>query len=322
MSIKLDMPSIRQLAEDEGVAEKEVRSVLQASLLQAYSKFPDARPIARVEVDDRGNLTIWGKESEEEEETDCTPEDFNRQSTEFVRSALRQLVHHMEDEKLFGSFLNRRGQLITGTVQQDEKDEDNIHVAVGDTEALLPRREQTPGEEYRHGQRLRVYVVSVDRRPKGPEIIVSRRHPNLVQLLFEKEVPEMSSGDVSIVKIAREAGSRTKIAVTSRIPGFNAKGAFIGPGGSRVRSVVSELGGKEQIDIIDYSDDPARYIANALSPAKVEKVDILSRENRMAVAIVANEDQLRLAIGGQGGQNARLAARLTGWKIAIQTPAR
>lgn len=322
MSIKLDMPSIRQLAEDEGVAEKEVRSVLQASLLQAYSKFPDARPIARVEVDERGNLTIWGKESEEEEEADCTPEDFNRQSTEFVRSALRQLVHHMEDEKLFGSFLNRRGQLITGTVQQDEKDEDNIHVAVGDTEALLPRREQTPGEEYRHGQRLRVYVVSVDRRPKGPEIIVSRRHPNLVQLLFEKEVPEMSSGDVSIVKIAREAGSRTKIAVTSRIPGFNAKGAFIGPGGSRVRSVVSELGGKEQIDIIDYSDDPARYIANALSPAKVEKVDILSRENRMAVAIVANEDQLRLAIGGQGGQNARLAARLTGWKIAIQTPAR
>ena len=319
MSIKLDMPSIRQLAEDEGVAEKEVRSVLQASLLQAYSKFPNARPIARVEVDDRGNLTIWGKESEEEEEEDCTPEDFNRQSTEFVRSALRQLVHHMEDEKLFGSFLNRRGQLITGTVQQDEKDEDNIHVAVGDTEALLPRREQTPGEEYRHGQRLRVYVVSVD---KGPEIIVSRRHPNLVQLLFEKEVPEMSSGDVSIVKIAREAGSRTKIAVTSRIPGFNAKGAFIGPGGSRVRSVVSELGGKEQIDIIDYSDDPARYIANALSPAKVEKVDILSRENRMAVAIVANEDQLRLAIGGQGGQNARLAARLTGWKIAIQTPAR
>lgn len=322
MSIKLDMPSIRQLAEDEGVAEKEVRSVLQASLLQAYSKFPDARPIARVEVDERGNLTIWGKESEEEEEADCTPEDFNRQSTEFVRSALRQLVHHMEDEKLFGSFLNRRGQLITGTVQQDEKDEDNIHVAVGDTEALLPRREQTPGEEYRHGQRLRVYVVSVDRRPKGPEIIVSRRHPNLVQLLFEKEVPEMSSGDVSIVKIAREAGSRTKIAVTSRIPGFNAKGAFIGPGGSRVRSVVSELGGKEQIDIIDYSDDPARYIANALSPAKVEKVEILSRENRMAVAIVANEDQLRLAIGGQGGQNARLAARLTGWKIAIQTPAR
>ncbi|MBQ1424808.1 MAG: transcription termination factor NusA [Aeriscardovia sp.] len=320
--MKLDMPSIRQLAEDEGVAEKEVRSVLQASLLQAYSKFPDARPIARVEVDERGNLTIWGKESEEEEEADCTPEDFNRQSTEFVRSALRQLVHHMEDEKLFGSFLNRRGQLITGTVQQDEKDEDNIHVAVGDTESLLPRREQTPGEEYRHGQRLRVYVVSVDRRPKGPEIIVSRRHPNLVQLLFEKEVPEMSSGDVSIVKIAREAGSRTKIAVTSRIPGFNAKGAFIGPGGSRVRSVVSELGGKEQIDIIDYSDDPARYIANALSPAKVEKVDILSRENRMAVAIVANEDQLRLAIGGQGGQNARLAARLTGWKIAIQTPAR
>ena len=322
MSIKLDMPSIRQLAEDEGVGEEEVKSVLQASLLQAYSKFPGALPIARVEVDGRGNLTIWGKEGEDEEEVDCTPEDFNRQSTKFVRSALRQLVRHMEDEKLFGSFLNRRGQLITGTVQQDDADEGNVHIAVGDTEALLPRREQTPGEEYRHGQRLRVYVVSVDRGSKGPEIIVSRRHPNLVQLLFEKEVPELATGDVSIVKIAREAGSRTKMAVASRIPGFNAKGAFIGPGGSRVRSVVSELGGREQIDIVDYSEDPARYIANALSPAKVERVDILSREDRMAVAIVANEDQLRLAIGGQGGQNARLAARLTGWKIAIQTPAK
>ena len=315
MSISLEMPDIRELAQEEGIKEEELKSVLEASLLQAYCKFPGALPIARAEVDKQGTLTIWGKEEEGGQEIDCTPEDFNRQSTKIVRSALRQLVRHTEDEKLFGSFLNRKGRLITGVVQQDEKDEENIHVSVGETEALLPKREQTPGEEYAHGQRLRVYVVAVSRGPKGPEIIVSRCHPNLVLRLFEKEVPEMASGDVSILKVAREAGSRTKIAIKSNIPGLSGKGTFIGPDGSRVRSVVSELGG-EKIDIVDYSDDPGAYIASALSPARVDSVQILSQEERKAVAFVP-EDQLRLAIGREG-QNARLAARLTGWKIAIQ----
>ena len=315
MSISLEMPDIRELAQEEGIKEEELKSVLEASLLQAYCKFPGALPIARAEVDKQGTLTIWGKEEEGGQEIDCTPEDFNRQSTKIVRSALRQLVRHTEDEKLFGSFLNRKGRLITGVVQQDEKDEENIHVSVGETEALLPKREQTPGEEYAHGQRLRVYVVAVSRGPKGPEIIVSRCHPNLVLRLFEKEVPEMASGDVSILKVAREAGSRTKIAIKSNIPGLSGKGTFIGPDSSRVRSVVSELGG-EKIDIVDYSDDPGAYIASALSPARVDSVQILSQEERKAVAFVP-EDQLRLAIGREG-QNARLAARLTGWKIAIQ----
>lgn len=315
MSISLkDMPDIRRLAEEEGVEEGALKSVLEASLLQAYSKLPDALPLARAEVS-HGALTIWGKKEEGGEEVDCTPEDFSRQSTKIVRTALRQLVRHMEDEKLFGAFLNRKGQLITGTVEQDEKDEENIHVAVGETEGLLPRREQTPGEEYAHGQRLRVYVVAVSRGAKGPEIVVSRCHPNLVEKLFEREVPELSSGAVSIVKIAREAGSRTKIAIKSNLPGLNGKGTFIGPDGSRVRSVVSELG-PEKVDIVDYSEDPASYIASALSPAKVDSVRILSLEERKAVAFVP-EDQLRLAIGREG-QNARLAARLTGWKIAIQ----
>ena len=316
MSISLEVPDIRQLAEEEGIKEEELKSVLEASLLQAYCKFPNALPIARAEVDSKqGTLTIWGKQEEDGQETDCTPKDFSRQSTKIVRSALRQLVRHTEDEKLFGSFLNRKGKLVTGTVQQDERDKDNIHVAVGETEALLPKREQTPGELYTQGERIRVYVVAVSRGLKGPEIIVSRCHPNLVLKLFEKEVPEMSTGAVSIIKVAREAGSRTKIAIKSNVEGLNEKGTFIGPDGSRVRSVVSELGG-EKIDIVDYSEDPASYIASALSPAKVDSVRILSQEERKAIAFVP-ESQIRLAIGKEG-QNARLAARLTGWKIAIQ----
>ena len=316
MSISLEVPDIRELAREEGIKEDELKAVLEASLLQAYCKFPDALPIARAEIDGkRGTLTIWGKKEEDGLEIDCTPEDFSRQSTKIVRSALRQLVRHTEDEKLFGSFLNRKGKLITGVVQQDKRDGENIHVAVGETEALLPKREQTPGEKYSHGQRLRVYVVAVSRGLKGPEIIVSRCHPNLVLRLFEKEVPEMAAGQVSIVKVAREAGSRAKIAIKSNVEGLSGKGTFIGPDGSRVRSVVSELGG-EKIDIVDYSEDPASYIASALSPAKVDSVQILSREERKAVAFVP-EGQLRLAIGKEG-QNARLAARLTGWKIAIQ----
>lgn len=315
MSIKLEMPDFWDLAQEEGIRKEELKSVLEASLLQAYRQSPRALPIARAEVDRQGTLTIWGKNEEGDREIDCTPKELNRGSIKIIRSALRQPVKHAEDEKLFDSFLNLKGRLITGIVQQDEKDEENIHVFAYKTEALLPKREQTPGEEYFHGRRLRVYVVGVSRGMKGPEIIVSRCHPNLVLRLFEREVPEMTSGDVSILKIAREAGSRTKIAIKSNIPGLSGKGTFIGPGGSRVASVVSELGG-EKIDIVDYSDDPVSYIASALSPAKVVSVQILSLNDRKAVAFVP-EGQVRLAIGREG-QNARLAARLTGWKIAIR----
>ncbi|MBQ1427757.1 MAG: transcription termination/antitermination protein NusA, partial [Aeriscardovia sp.] len=154
MSISLEVPDIRELAHEEGIKEDELKAVLETSLLQAYCKFPDALPIARAEIDSkRGTLTmtIWGKKEEDGPEIDCTPKDFSRQSTKIVRSALRQLVRHTEDEKLFGSFLNRKGKLITGVVQQDKGDGENIHVAVGETEALLPKREQTPGEKYSHG---------------------------------------------------------------------------------------------------------------------------------------------------------------------------
>ena len=183
-------------------------------------------------------------------------------------------------------------------------------------EALLPRREQVPGERYRHGERIRVYVVNVARGLKGPEIVVSRSHPELVRRLFEREVPELVSGAVSIMAIAREAGARTKIAVRANTEGVNPKGALIGPGGARVRAVMENLG-PEKIDIVDWSADPAKFVAAALSPAVATGVQVISEKNQTAIAFI-HDDQLSLAIGKEG-QNARLAAKLTGWKIGIES---
>jgi len=185
-------------------------------------------------------------------------------------------------------------------------------------EGIMPPHEQVPGERYRHGDRVRAYVTDVSRGTRGAQIILSRTHPGLVRKLFEREVPELSSGDVEIVSVAREAGHRTKMAVRSKVRGVNAKGACIGPMGQRVRAVMTELGG-EKIDIVDYSEDPARFIANALSPARVAAVGVIDAEERTARAIVP-DFQLSLAIGKEG-QNARLAARLTGWKIDIHADA-
>ena len=225
-------------------------------------------------------------------------------------------VRKAEDDKVFGAFSGQKGKLITGIVQQDVKDTSNVHVAVGDVEALLPRREQVPGERYRHGERIRVYVVNVARGLKGPEIVVSRSHPELVRRLFEREVPELVSGAVSIMAIAREAGARTKIAVRANTEGVNPKGALIGPGGARVRAVMENLG-PEKIDIVDWSADPAKFVAAALSPAVATGVQVISEKNKTAIAFI-HDDQLSLAIGKEG-QNARLAAKLTGWKIGIES---
>ena len=194
-----------------------------------------------------------------------------------------------------------------------------VHVRLDEEhEGVMLPHEQVPGERYRHGDRIRVYVTEVSRGAKGAQINLSRTHPGLVRKLFEREVPELSSGDVEIVAIAREAGHRTKMAVRSRQRGVNAKGACIGPMGQRVRAVMAELGG-EKIDIVDYSEEPARFVANALSPARVSSVHIVSAEEQTARAVVP-DFQLSLAIGKEG-QNARLAARLTGWKIDIHADA-
>jgi N utilization substance protein A len=190
-----------------------------------------------------------------------------------------------------------------------------VRVDLGSIEAIMPQAEQSPGEEYTHGKRLRVYVVSVRRDLRGPQVVVSRTHPGLVAKLFKLEVPEIEQGVVEIKAIAREAGHRTKIAVLSHAPEVSAKGACIGPMGQRVRAVMHELN-EEKIDIIDYSDDPAEFVAQALSPAKVTGVTVTDAAAKAARVIVPDY-QLSLAIGREG-QNARLAARLTGWRIDIR----
>ena len=245
---------------------------------------------------------------------DDTPSDFGRVAASTARQVITQRIREAEDDQKYGHFQGAEGDILVGTVQQD-RDSRAVRVNLGELEALMPLAEQVPGENYSHGRRLRVYVVGVRRDLKGLQVIVSRTHPNLVKRLFELEVPEIASGVVEIKEIAREAGHRTKIAVVSHNPDVSAKGAFIGPMGQRVRAVTHELD-DEKIDIVDYSEDPRRFVAAALSPAKVQSVTVIDPNARACRAIVPDY-QLSLAIGREG-QNARLAARLTGWRIDIQ----
>lgn len=329
--MELDLAGIHQLAAGQGIDAETLDDALSEALRLAYLKTPHAAKHARVELDERaGTFTIWAQDeipvepTEDNphpapqlgEEYDDTPHDFGRLAAATARQVISQLFRKAEDDRVLGAFAGQKGKLITGVVQQDAKDPTNVHVAVGDVEALLPRREQVPGERYRHGERLRVYVVNVSRGLRGPEIIVSRSHPELVRRLFEREVPELVSGAVSIMAIAREAGARTKIAVKANTEGVNPKGALIGPAGSRVRAVMENLG-NEKIDIVDWSADPAKFVAAALSPAVATDVQVISEKNKTAIAFI-HDDQLSLAIGKEG-QNARLAAKLTGWKIGIES---
>ena len=213
-----------------------------------------------------------------------------------------------------GEYRGKDGDIVSGIIQQGPNPR-MIHIDLGEVEALLPPEEQVPGENYEHGKRIRVFVTKVDKGLKGPAITVSRSHPGLVKKLFQLEVPEIQQGTVEITSIAREAGHRTKIAVKAMQPGLNAKGACIGELGARVRAVQSELG-EEKIDIVDYSEDLANFVSNALSPAKVSSAFVINEEAKQVRALVPDY-QLSLAIGKEG-QNARLAAKLTGAKIDIQ----
>jgi transcription termination/antitermination protein NusA len=231
-----------------------------------------------------------------------------------------QRLRDAEHERTFGEFAAKEGELIAGVVQRDARANSRgmVVVQVGGIEGVLPPAEQVPGETYDHGTRLKCYVVAVSRGMRGTQITLSRTHPNLVRRLFALEVPEIADGTVEISAVAREAGHRSKIAVRSTVAGVNAKGACIGPMGARVRNVMSELVG-EKIDIIDYADDPATFVGNALSPAKVISVTVVDERAKTA-RVVVPDFQLSLAIGKEG-QNARLAARLTGWRIDIRSDA-
>jgi N utilization substance protein A len=248
-------------------------------------------------------------------EYDDTPDGFGRIAATTARQVLLNRLREAEDDVTHSEFAGREGDLISGVIQQNSNPR-MVRVDIGKVEANLPPEEQVPGESYTHGERIKGIVTAVRKGFKGPQVTISRSHPNLVRALFALEVPEIADGTVTINALAREAGHRTKIAVRSTVPGVNAKGACIGPLGQRVRQVMSELGG-EKIDIVDFSDDPAEMIAHALSPARVESVLIVDPVARAARVIVPDY-QLSLAIGREG-QNARLAARLTGWRIDIRS---
>lgn len=316
----IDMAALRMVEAEKGVSLDTLMAAIEDALLKAYHNAPGALEDARVEVDRKnGHVMVMAAEIDEDGnkigEFDDTPSGFGRIATTTARSIIMQWLREAEDEQVLGSFRDKKGEVVSGIIQQS-RDKDVVVVKVGEFEAVLPKAEQVPGEQYRHGQWIRAVVVKTMMGEKGARIEVSRRHPDLVRGLFSREVPEITSGDVVIESVAREAGYRTKIAVRSTRPNINAKGACIGPMGRRVRAVMNELN-HEKIDIVDYSEDVATFVANALSPAHVTSVTVEPAEHVLAHVVVP-DFQLSLAIGKEG-QNARLAARLTGAKIDIRS---
>lgn len=314
----IDLHVLRSLESERGIPFNTLLAAIEEALLVAYHREAGAIERARVEIDRKtGTVQVLATEIDEEGnpigEFDDTPSGFGRIATTTARSVIMQRLRDAEDNQVMGSLRDKSGEILAGVIEADRSTQ-NVMVNVGELEAVLPTHEQVPGEVYRHGERIRCFVVDVSRGPKGPSVTLSRTHPGLVRKLFELEVPEVADGTVEIAAIAREAGHRTKLAVAANRPGFNAKGACIGPMGQRVRAVMAELQG-EKIDIVDYSDDPAEFVAAALSPARVSSVEIVSEETK-TVRVVVPDYQLSLAIGKEG-QNARLAARLTGWRIDI-----
>ncbi len=330
----VDMSVLRMIEHEREISLDVLVTAIEQALESAYQRTPGAYPNARVELDRRtGRVTVYARERIPREapddvdpdeiagpgydlgpEFDDTPDNFGRIATSTARQVIMQRLRDAEDDQVLGTFRDKQDDVIAGVIQQGS-DPRLVFIDVGGVEAVLPPHEQVPGEDYAHGTRIRAYVLEVARGAKGPSITVSRTHPNLVRKLFELEVPEIAAGQVEIAALAREAGHRTKMAVRSHVQGLGAKGACIGPMGSRVRAVMAELQG-EKIDIVDYSEDPAAFVANALSPARVSSVEVVDAEARSA-RVVVPDYQLSLAIGKEG-QNARLAARLTGWKIDIR----
>lgn len=351
------LEAMNALALEKGLSPETLMEALEDALLSAYRKQPGSAKYARVELDrdtadfrvyelivpedleeqlliehdieegsidpETGEVVIlpdpeldWDKVEEHRDridEQDVTPSDFGRIAAMTAKQVILHRVREAERELVLDEFRDRVGELITGIVQQ--KDSRYTLVQLRDrVEALLPKSEQVWGESYQHNQRIKAVIKEVEASPKGPSIIVSRRDPEMIRQLFALEVPEIADGLVEITDVAREPGYRAKIAVVSHADGVDPVGACVGPRGSRVRMVVSELRG-EKIDIIPFNDEPARFVAKALSPARVREV-LVDDENRQATVIVP-DDQLALAIGREG-QNARLAARLTGWRIDIR----
>ena len=330
--MKIDMAILRSLEREKQIPFDQVVRAIETALLTAYRHTEGAQPHARVELD-RGTgevavlAQVTGEDGEVVREYDDTPEDFGRIAASTAKQVILQRLREAESALSYGEYAGREGDVVSGIVQQAGQrpgaaPNRNVMVLLGQgegaLEAVLPPTEQVPGEVYAHGSRLKCRVLAVGRGQRGASVTLTRTHPDLVRGLFALEVPEIADGSVEIAAIAREAGHRTKIAVRSTVQGLGAKGACIGPVGSRVRAVTTELHG-EKIDIVDWSQDPARFVASALSPARVSSVTVVDAVQRSA-RVVVPDYQLSLAIGKEG-QNARLAARLTGWRIDIHSDA-
>ncbi|MDX6649801.1 MAG: transcription termination/antitermination protein NusA [Solirubrobacteraceae bacterium] len=352
------LEATRALAAEKGISHEKLMVALEDALLSAYKKQPGSAKYARVEMDrDTGDFVVFEliiperleaqlivetidegttvdpetgemREPEDPEidpvkfeeyrdqidERNVTPDDFGRIAAQTAKQVILQRIREAERDMMFEEYRDRVGELVTGLVQQSDSRYTLVQLRER-VEALLPKSEQVDGERYEHSSRIKAVIKEVSASTKGPSIIVSRRDPELIKKLFELEVPEIADGLVEITDVAREPGYRSKIAVVSHADGVDPVGACVGPRGSRVRMVVSELRG-EKIDIIPYNDEPARFVAKALSPARVREVYV-DDDNRQATVVVP-DDQLSLAIGREG-QNARLAARLTGWRVDIKS---
>jgi N utilization substance protein A len=314
----IDLNILRQLEREKEIKFEVLVEAIEQALLTAYHKSPGAIEDARVELDRKsGHVVVYAAEVDEDGakigEFDDTPAGFGRIAATTAKQIMMQRLRDAEDEIKYGEFSGKEGDLISGVIQQG-RNPDDVLVDLGKVEGLLPVSERVPGESYAHGTRIRCLVLSVRKGMRGPQITLTRSHPNLVKKLFALEVPEIASGEVEIAAIAREAGHRTKIAVKATVPGVNPKGACIGPMGQRVRAVMHALN-EEKIDIVDWSEDPAKFVAHALSPSQVKSVEVVDLAARSAKVVVPSF-QMSLAIGKEG-QNARLAARLTGWRIDI-----
>lgn len=319
----IDLALLKTIEREKEIPFDELARIIEQAILTAYAKHisptGEIPAGARAELDRKsGHVGIFTPVLDDEGvvigEEEQAPDDFGRIAAFAAKQVISQRLRDIADDAVLGEFKGKEGDIVAGVVQQGPNPR-MVHVDLGTVEAILPPEEQVPGETYAHGSRLRVYVTSVAKGNKGPQITVSRTHPGLVRKLFALEVPEIAAGLVEIVSLAREAGHRSKIAVKANDPTVNAKGACIGELGRRVRAVTEELAG-EKIDIIDYDAELPKFVANALSPAKVTSSFVLDATTKAVRALVPDY-QLSLAIGKEG-QNARLAAKLTGAKIDIQ----
>ncbi len=312
------LEALELLEREKGVPADTILDALANALVSAYKRTPGAAEEARVTIDaDTAEIIVYGQELDEDgnvtNEWEDTPDDFGRIAAQTAKQVIMQRLRDAKREQVFDLYDGREGDLVTGIIQQS--DHRYAILDLGDAEAIMPASERIPYERLERGNRVKAYILEVRGEGKGPQIVVSRSHPEFIRSLFELEVPELVDGDVEIKVIAREPGHRTKIAVASIDPNVDPVGACVGARGSRVRQVVNELRG-EKVDIVEWRDDQSAFLAEALSPARVKEVR-LDDETRIATVIVPDH-QLSLAIGKEG-QNARLAARLTGYKVDIRS---